>query len=290
MKKSETGYSRLIIAVMLIVTGIFSPALAQQQQNANAYTFWDFGPASDDVQNVEQKIWVAMPAPGTQWVMTWAWVADPAHGGYLGFNTDAAGKGQALFSLWNASEATGGICKEFGGEGVGWSCRMPFDIKPDAIYLLRLSLTRLDGDGAWWGAWIYENPDTDESKEFSLGEIKVKGEMNMIRGNSINNFSEYYGQTQEKCGTVPLSIFGVAPPAANKDESGNYKLPSKFNGSSNPQQNPCKTGDEPQGSLFKVENYAFGPAKGALIFLGGTTGDHTLPDNIKPPAGIGDGN
>ena len=28
---------------------------AQQQQYANAYTYWDFGQGSDDVQNVEQK-------------------------------------------------------------------------------------------------------------------------------------------------------------------------------------------------------------------------------------------
>ncbi len=118
-----------------------------------------------------------------------------------------------------------------------------------------------------------------------LGEIKVKSEMSFIRGNSINNFSEYYGQTQEKCSTVPLSILGVAPPAANKDASGNNTRNSKFNGSSDPQQNPCKTGDEAQGTLFMVTNYDFGSASGALIFLGGTSSDHTLPDNIQRPGG-----
>lgn len=288
MKKGIPGYRRFfILGLFTVLIAIVSPGFAQQQQYANAYMFWDFGQGADDVQNVEQKIWVAMPAPATQWVMTWAWVADPAHGGYLGFNTDENGKGQALFSLWNASEATGGICKEFGGEGVGWSCRTPFDIKPNVFYQLRLALTKSDGDGAWWGAWIYENPDADAPKEIYLGEIKVKPEMNTIRGNSINNFSEYYGITQEKCGTVPLSIFGVAPPAANKDENGGYKRMSKYNGASNPQQNPCKTGNEPQGTLFKVENYDIGTAKGALIFLGGTGSDHSLPDNIQQPAGGG---
>lgn len=289
MKKLLPGCTRLFIVSMLIIfTGIFCPLHAQQQQYANAYTFWDFGQDADDVQNVEQKIWIAMPAPSTQWVITWAWVADPAHGGYLGFNTDDKGKGQALFSLWNASEATGGNCKQFGGEGVGWSCRMPFEIRQDVFYQLRLSRTKSEGGGVWWGAWIYENPDSDAPKEYFLGEIKVKSEMNVIRGNSINNFSEYYGQTQEKCSTVPLSILGVAPPAANKDKSGNYNRNSKFNGSSNPQENPCKTGDEPQGTLFKVENYDFGSANGALIFLGGARNDHTLPDNIQKPAGNGE--
>jgi len=288
MKKLIPVYVTLfLVSMLMVLTGIFNPVYAQQQQYANAYTFWNFGEDANDVQNVEQKIWIAMPAPATQWVMTWAWVADPAHGGYLGFNTDEQGKGQALFSLWNASEATGGNCKEFGGEGVGWSCRKPFDIKPDAIYQLRLTLTRMEGGGAWWGAWITENPDGDSQKEYFLGEIKVKSEMNSIRGNSINNFSEYYGKTQEKCGTVPLSILGVAPPSANKDENGNYKRTSTFNGGSNPQENPCKTGDEPQGTLFKIENYELGGAKGAMIFMGGTGSEHSLPDNIQQPSGTG---
>ncbi len=271
------------LSIFIILSATILPAHAQQQQYANAYTFWDFGQGADDVQNVEQKIWIALPANGTQWVMTWAWVADPAHGGYLGFNTDANGKGQALFSLWNATEATGGICKEFGGEGVGWSCRTPFEIRPDVFYLLRLVRTRAEANGVWWGAWIVENPGSADAKETSLGEIKVNSAMNLIRGNSINNFSEYYGQTQEKCSTVPLSVFGVAPPAINRDQNGNYSRTAKLSGSSDPQQNPCKTGDEAQGSLFKVENYDLGTNGGALIFLGGTRNDHTLPEGTQKP-------
>ncbi|MDQ6844184.1 MAG: hypothetical protein M3Z92_07520 [Bacteroidota bacterium] len=287
MKKLSASLAFLFsICIFTFLTCTFLPAHAQQQQYANAYTYWDFGQGSDDVQNVEQKIWIAMPAISTQWVMTWAWAADPAHGGYLGFNTDDSGKGQALFSLWNATEATGGACKEFGGEGVGWSCRTPFEVRSDVSYLLRLARTRTDADGVWWGAWIVENPGSDEAKETSLGQIKVKSAMSLIRGNSINNFSEYYGQTLEKCGTVPVSILGVAPPAINKDENGNYSRTAKLNGSSNPQQNPCKTGNEAQGSLFKVENYNLGANGGALIFLGGTGNDHTLPDNIQKPAGM----
>ena len=287
MKTYPSLHARLLVTgIVIILNGMFCSVNAQQQQYANAYTYWDFGQGSDDVQNVEQKIWIAQPAPATQWVMTWAWVADPAHGGYLGFNTDANGKGQALFSLWNATEATGGSCQQFGGEGTGWSCRMPFEIKTDVFYQLRLSLTKSDADGVWWSAWIVENPGSDNPQEFALGEIKVKAEMNIIRGNSINDFSEYFGQTQEKCGTVPLSILGVTPPAANKDESGNYAHTSKLNGSSNPQQNPCKTGDESQGALFKIENYDFGTAgSGALIFLGGTGSDQTLPENVQAPSG-----
>ena len=286
MKTYPSLYARLLAAgIALMLSSMFFSVQAQQQQYANAYTYWDFGQGSDDVQNVEQKIWIAQPAPASQWVMTWAWTADPAHGGYLGFNADANGKGQALFSLWNATAATGSSCQQFGGEGTGWSCRMPFEIKTDVFYQLRLSRTKSEADGVWWSAWIVENPGSDASQEYALGEIKVKAEMNVIRGNSINDFSEYYGQTQEKCSTVPLSILGVTPPAANKDKNGNYAYTATFNGSSNPQQNPCKTGDESQGALFKVENYAFGSSgSGAIIFLGGTGGDQVLPENMQAPS------
>jgi len=286
MKTSALPPARLlIISLIIILNSIVYSVHAQQQQYANAYTFWDFGQDADDVQNVEQNIWIAKPAISTQLVMTWAWVADPAHGGYLGFNTDAGGKGEALFSLWNATAAAGGNCQQFGGEGTGWSCRMPFEIKTDVFYQLRLSLTKSEADGVWWSAWIVENPGSEAPQEHVLGEIKVATGMNTIRANSINDFSEYYGQTQEKCSAVPLSILGVTPPAANKDESGNYAHTSKLNGSSNPQQNPCKTGDESQGALFKIENYTFGNAEGALIFLGGTGSDHILPGDIQAPPG-----
>ncbi len=285
MKKIISEFSRIFILTILATLSCnFKTGFAQQQQNANAYTFWDFGKGANDIENVEQKIWIALPAPSSQWVITWKWTADPAHGGYLGFNTDKDGKAQALFSLWNATEATGDSCLEFGGEGSGWSCRSSFEIKSDIFYQLRLARTKSEADGVWWGAWIVENPVSDSPKEYFLGEIKVKSEMNMIEGNSINNFSEYYGQTQDRCSSVPLSIFGVTPPQANKDGNGNYNRTSKFNGSSDPKQNPCQSGDEPQGALFKVENYDFGSLNGALIFLGGTASEHTLPENVQSPS------
>ncbi len=287
MKKLISVFSiSLLVSFITISAVVLSPCQAQQQQYANAYTFWDFGNDAVDISNVEQKIWIALPAPSSQWVMTWKWTADPAHGGYLGFNTDANGKAQALFSLWNATQATGDSCLEFGGEGIGWSCRKSFDIRSDVFYQLKLTRTKSDEDGVWWGAWIYEDPDSDTPTEIFLGEIKVQSEMNFIRGNSINNFSEYYGKTQDRCSTVPLSILGVTPPAANKDENGNYARTSKFNGSSDPKKNPCQTGEEPQGAIFKVENYDFGFAAGALIFLGGTSSDQVLPEDLQSPSNV----
>ncbi len=112
MKKLLLSYIKiLVVNILIILTCIFNPTNAQQQQYANAYTYWDFGEDANDVQNVEQKIRIAMPAISTQWVMTWAWVADPAHVGYLGFNTDENGKGQALFFCGMQARQPGEVVK-----------------------------------------------------------------------------------------------------------------------------------------------------------------------------------
>jgi hypothetical protein len=134
----------------------------------------EFWSKANAVENVDQKVWIAKPANGTQWVMLWFWTADPMHGGYLGFNTSDGGKSQALFSLWNADRAEGENCHEFGGEGVGWSCRKPIELKSDLVYRLRLVRTRKDNDGVWWGAWISQESAAGAKTEFQLGEIRVK--------------------------------------------------------------------------------------------------------------------
>lgn len=48
-----------------------TPALAQQQQYANAYAHWDFGADVNDIENIDQRIWIAKSAPASQWVMVW---------------------------------------------------------------------------------------------------------------------------------------------------------------------------------------------------------------------------
>ncbi len=270
---------------MVAAIAVAMPLLtaAQQQQYANAYVYWEFGEKSNDVTDVDQNIWIAKTATGSQWVMTWAWTADPAHGGYLGFNTSDEGNGQALFSLWNADKAVGKSCAKFGGEGEGWSCRMPFEVKENVAYRLHLARIRTEKDGVWWAASLIENPASDSPAEHKLGEIRVNAKMNAIRGNSINNFSEFFGGVKAKCSQVPLSIFATAPPLANRSGDDLYKYTARRNGQSDPKENPCKTGNEKAGNLFKAEDYDFGYGEGAIIFLGGTKTEHVLPEGLEPP-------
>lgn len=266
-------------------------AQSGQQQYANAYVFWDFGDSADDVWNIDQQIWIAQKAPGTQWALVWKWLKDPAHGGYLVLQTDDKGQSKALFSLWNADAACGGQCGEFGGEGTGYSCRLPFAIQTDRFYRLRVWRTNADSEGQWWGAWIIEEAPAGTLKEHFLGQIRVASTFNLIRGNSIENFSEYYGSALLKCSDVPMSVVGFTPPAANYQGTGTgiYGHYSKFNGGSNPNSNPCKDGNESSGVLFKVDEYDYSFAKGALVFLGGKREDHKLtPEGRQSPRDMPD--
>ncbi|MBS1793903.1 MAG: DUF3472 domain-containing protein [Acidobacteria bacterium] len=273
-------YKWLLPAVLIVAAGGFSAVSAQQQQYANAYAYWNFGGEVDDVVNVDQKIWIAQPAPGSQWVLMWSWAADPAHGGYFGFNTTADGKAQALFSLWNADKANGPSCREFGGEGTGWSCRLPFELSSEVVYKLRLARTKTDQGGVWWGGWIYE----EGGEQYYLGEIRVKKQMDRIRGSSIMNFSEYYGDVVKKCSEVPFSILALAPPQANRQgDTEKYARTARRNGGSDPKSNPCQNGGEAQGSLFKVEPFDFAGANGSIIYFGGTRNEHAMPEGLALP-------
>ncbi len=283
MKSFNLPYCSLLIAAICGALFFLAPpgAAAQQQQKSNAYVFWDFGDQADNVENIDQKIRIAKTAPGTQWVMTWTWAGD-SHGGYLGFNIDEQGKGQALFSLWNADQAKGPNCQTFGGEGEGWSCRMPFEVNPETVYGLRLARTRVEASGVWWSAWIIENAGSDSPTEHFLGEIHVSPQSKFIRGNSINDFSEYFGRVVPECRQVPVSLVFIAPPAANREkDSDNYVLNSRRNGNSNPNDNPCRNGDESEGNFFKIEDYDFGFGAGALMFIGGTADDYTMPEGAE---------
>jgi len=250
----------------------------RQQQYANAYVHWDFGYSTDDVWNIDQQIWIAKKASGTQWALVWKWLKDPSHGGYLALQTDDTGQGKVLFSLWNADAAIGDQCVKFSGEGAGYSCRLPFTIQTDRFYRLRINRANTDSEGQWWGAWIIEETPSGTLKEHFLGQIRVAKSFNLIRGNSIENFSEYYGRALPKCCDVPMSVVGFISPAANYYESGTgiYGYYSKFNGGSDPNLNPCKDGNESAGVLFKIDEYDFSFAKGALVFIGGKKEDHKL--------------
>jgi hypothetical protein len=69
----------------------------------------------------------------------------------------------------------------------------------------------VESDGVWYGAWI---EDTVSGQLIYLGRIKAAAGDEHIDGQSIENFSEYYGPQMPTCDDVPVSIVRFGLPSA----------------------------------------------------------------------------
>ncbi|KAI0562789.1 hypothetical protein FGB62_53g05 [Gracilaria domingensis] len=90
----------------------------------------------------------------------------------------------------------------FGGEGVGCSCKIPFDWQEGKQYRLRLfeiADARYPDQPEWWGAWVM---DMETVQETFIGQIKVPAAWGWMKG-STNFFVEYY-LSVPSCGETPF--------------------------------------------------------------------------------------
>jgi hypothetical protein len=55
----------------------------QQQVWAAAFLNWNVSQGGDNIVLLDQELWIAAPAPSTQWVMSWDFtgIAPPDNGG-----------------------------------------------------------------------------------------------------------------------------------------------------------------------------------------------------------------
>lgn len=132
------------------------------------------------------------------------------NGGYMGLQTGANMGGTemkiAIFSIWDALDAKKGSVEgaeagTFGGEGVGYQCKIPFDWKEDTQYRLRLfevADARYPDQPEWWGAWVMDMETMDETQ---IGQIKVPADWGWMKGSS-DFFVEYYLSTPS-CEEIP---------------------------------------------------------------------------------------
>lgn len=153
-------------------------------------------------------------APATKSYYFWAqqfWF-DAGNGGYMGLQTGGslAGKEQkiAIFSIWDALDAKPGTGKDayagpFGGEGVGYCCKIAYDWKEATEYRLRLfeiADERKPNEPEWWGAWVM---DTGTKEESFIGQIQVPASWNWMTSNT-NFFVEYFLQVPS-CDQIPYA-------------------------------------------------------------------------------------
>jgi hypothetical protein len=212
------------VMVTLALLCLSLPAQAAQHVNGHLYVYWNW--SGSGYWNVDQHLWVGQKAPATFWAQNWTWTGSSS-GGYIGLQTDGTrfdgSRGDtAIFSLWNANGASGPSCGTFGGEGVGYSCKLPYAISTGRYYRLRVWRLNADGLGQWWGGWVL---DEQTGVETHIGSIRVASAHQLIA--PPMNFTEYYG-TAVSCDAVPTSVVYWTQPAANHQGSGVYEYGSSY--------------------------------------------------------------
>jgi hypothetical protein len=109
----------------------------------------------------------------------------------------------AIFSIWDAVSAEGAATGRFGGEGEGWSCRVPYLWEAGRGYRLRVWTV----EPGWWAAWVRDEV-TDVETE--IGFIRVPGDWRQLDTWSVM-WTEYYGGPLASCSDLPHSkvVFGT---------------------------------------------------------------------------------
>lgn len=173
------------------------------------------------IRKYTQVFTLGATAPTTFWSSQFNFREQPDSGGYIGVQVDGyafeLGSGEiAIFSLWNADRAVpapGAVCDEFGGEGVGLSCRARIQTRPGHTY--KVSVERI-GRSKRWSEFHGSIRNLTTKEVHPLGTIRVPGDVSLY---SPSNFIEYFGPALA-CADRPLaSARFQAPVVFTGDES-----------------------------------------------------------------------
>jgi hypothetical protein len=155
------------------------------------------------------------PVAGSSWF--WAqqfFFEGTTEGGYIGVQANGILGGRIvgkmlIGSIWNATEATAGptgSCEPFGGEGIGYSCRLAFAWRENVTYRMIVRESQED----WWSIVVL---DPATNTETLLGDIHVPPEYGRIRPPTAG-FAEYYGEV-DACQTLPHAVALLHAPIAD---------------------------------------------------------------------------
>lgn len=169
-------------------------ATSAQHAWGASYLDWS-GARLDEASSVSQTIQPLEISSRMFWEAGWTWDNAP-DGAYGGIQTKGIlANGQvsdlAIFSIWNARAAVPGLgaaCTPFGGEGIGYSCRLAIPVVAGNKYEITFGLDKERGPN-WWKATI---------KDFANGETRLIGSIESpqsgLRATNWNNFIEYWGE------------------------------------------------------------------------------------------------
>lgn len=126
----------------------------------------------------------------------------------------------AILSIWDALGAEGSGVVRFGGEGTGWSCRIPYLWDAGHTYRLRL----LASGPGWWEASVADGDDDATS----IGRVHVPEHWGRLARWSVM-WTEYYGGPLSRCDELahsrvvfgmPVADGGMVRPARQEDHYG----------------------------------------------------------------------
>lgn len=150
--------------------------------------------------------------PGADTTYFWAqqFRTETGEGGYIGLQTkgnraDGSLGKMAIFSFWDTLAAEGPGVVRFGGEGEGWSCRIPFYWEAGRAYRLGVGVVDEDADTIVWGASV-------DGQEF--GRILAPARWGRLGHWSVM-WTEYYGGPLARCEDLPYSRVTFATPVAD---------------------------------------------------------------------------
>lgn len=201
--------------VVLLSTLCLSSKVSFAQLSGDYVTTYSRWSTSTELWNIDARFSAAR-RPGSSGMPYFYARQGSFSGGdsfYMGLQTDGAGPNQriAIFSIWNSTEAVTANdraeCIPFSGEGVGRSCRVPYNWLPDRTY--RLRIWRLNND--YWLATVF---DESSQTEEEIGRIRTRAGQGDLRSNVVD-FVEYYGGEFSSCADLSASRVTFHRPTGN---------------------------------------------------------------------------
>ena len=245
----------LILFFSLLIPTL-SPANAAQQQWGASYLDWSGALLSVD-STISQIIQPLEVSPKMYWEAGWHWdnVPDGGYGGIQskGILADGTISDLAIFSIWNglgAIPGAGAGCTAFGGEGIGYSCRIPITLIAGNKYEISFGVDVARGP-QWWIATI---SDLTKRTKSVIGSIETNSRI--AKASNWNNFIEYWGQS------VPCDAVGAASAKFYVPTSNNPDVEISSPRFSRPAQ-PCvmSAGDTPPSGFIGDAVIRFGGAR-----------------------------
>ncbi|MGA5285402.1 ricin-type beta-trefoil lectin domain protein [Streptomyces griseoincarnatus] len=187
---------------------------AAASDTPGSYTDYSFPSGTGGLSDVTFRTTVTKDAGHASRIF-WSHQFNFTQGGtaYTGMQSNGPGETRTfLFSVWDATEARAGTdgsyCVDFGGEGVGKSCRLKTDWKADQTFRTRVAH---EGD-RWFGVTV-TNESTGTS--FKLGSIRAGS--TQISTSGMVDWTEYFewNNPSASCNDQPYSQARFGLPVGN---------------------------------------------------------------------------